>query len=45
MFEVVFTPQSELTFDLIIEQLLNRWGIKKVLEFQNLVEKSIITIQ
>ncbi|MFC3561583.1 hypothetical protein [Pedobacter jamesrossensis] len=41
MYEVIFTPESEVTFDSISEQLLERWGIGKVIEFQNLVEKGI----
>ncbi len=41
MYEVVFTPESELTFEAISEQLLNRWGIKQAIEFQRLVENGI----
>ena len=35
-YELVFTKEAEETFELIVEQLLDRWGIKTVLKFQNL---------
>jgi len=35
-YEVIFTPESEETFDLISEQLLENWGLKTVIKFQSL---------
>lgn len=35
-YEVIFTPESEETFDLISSQLLENWGLKTVLKFQRL---------
>ncbi|WP_231425425.1 type II toxin-antitoxin system RelE/ParE family toxin [Pedobacter sp. Leaf250] len=35
-YEVVFTPESEETFDLISDQLLENWGLKTVIKFQQL---------
>ena len=34
IFEVLFTPESEETFDAISQHLLSEWGMKIVLEFQ-----------
>jgi plasmid stabilization system protein ParE len=36
IYELAFTPEAEETFDLLIDQLLVRWGIKTVLKFQEL---------
>ena len=44
IWEVVFTPESEDTFDAICEQLMQSWGVKTVMEFQKLVDIGIHSI-
>jgi len=45
IYELAFTIEAEETFDLIIEQLLNRWGIRTVLKFQELTTISLEKIK
>jgi plasmid stabilization system protein ParE len=44
IYDVVFTPEAEDTFDLICEQLIQRWGITTLMEFQKLVDVGIKSI-
>lgn len=45
IYEIVFTTEAEETFDLIVDQLLTRWGIKTVFKFQELVSICLEKIQ
>lgn len=44
-YEIVFTKEAEETFDLIVNQLLDRWGLKTVLKFQELTSVCLDKIQ
>ena len=45
IYEIVFTKEAEETFDLIVDQLFNRWGIKTVIKFQELTSICLNRIQ
>jgi plasmid stabilization system protein ParE len=43
-FEVRFGPESGVTFDAVVKQLLERWGEKTVLQFEAKVRGCIKTL-
>ena len=44
MFEVVFSKKANETFDLIQQQLLERWGVTTVIKFEQRTMSVIATI-
>lgn len=45
IYELAFTKEAGETFDLIIEQLLDQWGITTVLKFQELTSINLEKIK
>lgn len=41
IYDVVFTAESEETFNLISDQLLEKFGLETLLKFQNLTSSSV----
>lgn len=43
-YELYFTKEAEETFDLIIDQLFDRWGLPTVIKFQELTSGGLAKI-